>query len=447
MKQTIYKSTIFFFFISLIISCGSSKEVENPQPNWLVQKPIDNEYFYGVGKSHKYGDPTKYISKARGEALNDLAQEVSVNISSKSVLYKFENETGISEYYQDRINTSSKDYLEGFTPVDSYENQNAYWAFYKIKKTTYYRIKEERKQKAFNEAYALYNEGKSAEKANYVDAFKKYILSFERIKNYLGEDMIYQMNGEDFNISKEILVAIQNCLNQIKFNVPNKKLNYKRGDQILLDDSIITLVNLKNNPLEEYPIILNSKALEIYKTKRETNTSGSLDFDFKLNSTNDLERLNIEFDWRFLVNSTTNDLLIRKILSVVNVPKTELTFQIEQPKLFLNSSNATNLTQSINQSILSYFQKKKIKSSTESKARNIFKLSYKTKKYNSKGRIVFEISYVIKKQRKVVLENVFSKSFDKNMYGSFDAQELWKKTKSEFERKHLNSIYKKMIQE
>ncbi|WP_196895948.1 LPP20 family lipoprotein [Aureivirga marina] len=437
---------LFFISISLFISCGSPKEVETPLPTWIQQKPIDEAYFYGIGKSNKFGDATRYIAKARREALNDLAQEVSVNISSKSVLYKFENEAGISEYYQDRIKTSSQEYLEGFTPIDSHENQTSYWTLYKIKKTTYYKIKEERKRKSLSDAYNLYLEGKNEEKSNaYIKALKNYILAFEGIKYYLGDDTTFDLEGNEFDISKEIMLAIQECLNNMKLHIVHSNVQRNRGDQIELNTHYFTLKNKAGKILKEYPIILNSKALEVYDFAFQTNEKGSSTYEVILNSTNSSEKLEIALNWKNIVNSTTKDLLIRKILSSIKYPKETINFKIVQPSISLKSKYSSSLNKKIEESIVAYFGKKKIKESSNSK--NLYRINYSVKEKKSRENIVFEIVYSVKQKSKIILEKTFRKDFDNNMYGTYSSEELWKKVKNEFERKHLNSIYKKITQQ
>ncbi len=440
---------IFPFYVLLFLfSCGSVKKTEEILPNWVQQKPIDHEYFYGVGKSSKFGDATRYIAKARGEALSDLAQEVSINISSKSVLYKFENEAGISEYYQDRIKTNSKEYLEGFTPISFYENENSYWTLYQIKKATYYQIKEQRKQKAFSEAYQLLLEGQNLEKQfSYKNALKKYILTLERIKHYLGEDTSFEVGNKSINISKETMLSLQKCMDQLKIDTPKKEILKNRGETMLLDKSVLSFSNTENLFLAEYPILLNSKALEIYNLSRRTNKNGALDFEFNLNSSREKETLNASLNWRRIYNTTTNDLLIRKILSTIIPPKAHISIAISQPKITIKPHQLNNLGYLIKENIVSYFQKKKITEVANSKTKNTYIITYSIEEKKSNSTIIFELSYTVKIKNNTILKSVFSKNFEKNMYGNSTRQDLWKKVKNEFERKHLNAIYKKITQQ
>ena len=135
------------------------------------------------------GTSSEYIANARKDALADLAGEVSSQISSTSVYHTIENKYGHIESFDQRIETTVDDYLEGFEPVEFYENESSYWVYFRISKETYVEKKELKKQEALLTALTKYNSGLQEEKANKPkEALAFYLQGLQAIKPYLKEE-------------------------------------------------------------------------------------------------------------------------------------------------------------------------------------------------------------------------------------------------------------------
>ncbi len=118
----------FVFLMIVLASCAAKKQAAEfeAQPMWMKQKPIVPGYYVGVGSAKKVGKPEEYKEKARRDALADLAEGISLQVSSTSVLYTIETKQGLTETFDQQIKVSTDDYLEGFEPVGFYENENSY---------------------------------------------------------------------------------------------------------------------------------------------------------------------------------------------------------------------------------------------------------------------------------------------------------------------------------
>ena len=86
-------------FTLLLTSCGSPKEVAPieppaPRPSWVSSKPINSGMYSGIGMAYKSAG-ADYIAMAKNNALNDLASEISVNISSSSLFYQIEQDDNL----------------------------------------------------------------------------------------------------------------------------------------------------------------------------------------------------------------------------------------------------------------------------------------------------------------------------------------------------------------
>lgn len=110
----------------------------------MGKQPSNNGFKYiGVGFAEK-GKGTNYQIEAKKNALYDLTSEIKVNISSNSVLYTVQNNSNFNENFNSLIKLSNTDNIEGYTLVDSYENDKQYWVYYQLDKQEYANLKAQK---------------------------------------------------------------------------------------------------------------------------------------------------------------------------------------------------------------------------------------------------------------------------------------------------------------
>ena len=98
---------LIFASLLLLTACDSLKQSasqKSPPPEWVKTKPVNSFYYIGIGSAPKTGyDPADYTQTAQQQALGDLSREISVNISSSSVLSVIENNYHINENWSSEI--------------------------------------------------------------------------------------------------------------------------------------------------------------------------------------------------------------------------------------------------------------------------------------------------------------------------------------------------------
>ncbi|MCP4523694.1 MAG: hypothetical protein GY828_05785, partial [Candidatus Gracilibacteria bacterium] len=190
----------------LLFSCGSSSSLQkelNNLPEWVQLKPQSNLVYYGIGKSKKNGYPDMYIKQSEKEALSDLAQQISVQVNTSSLLYQFEGQNIQSDFYMSKSNITATDYFEGYSVAKQYENKDFFWSLLKISKSDYLRIKKERKQKVLNKAYQLFKQAIDFQKnAEHRLACLQFCKTLEIIKPYWNESTTFIVNNETIDLSQ-----------------------------------------------------------------------------------------------------------------------------------------------------------------------------------------------------------------------------------------------------
>ena len=120
--------------IGLLVGCaGSKKSAQVPvSPEWVQARPTSQIYYVGIGSARKTADPNGYMQAAKQSALADLASDISINISSNSVLSAFETQQRFFEDYSSTIKADAQKELEGYEIVETWEDLTNYWVYYKI---------------------------------------------------------------------------------------------------------------------------------------------------------------------------------------------------------------------------------------------------------------------------------------------------------------------------
>src|SRR6056297_2029137 len=129
--------SILFVSVIFLISCSSARISSNRQPEWVTSRPLDNSYYIGIGISSKAGSNPDYIQVAKSNALQDMASEISVEISGTSLLNQIEDEKGFREKFESNIQTKIADELEDYELVDQWESPDRYYVYYRLSKATY----------------------------------------------------------------------------------------------------------------------------------------------------------------------------------------------------------------------------------------------------------------------------------------------------------------------
>jgi hypothetical protein len=146
----ILRNRLLLFLSVLLLGCGSTKKLTEVEvlPDWVKTKPIIPGYYVGLGSAQKTMNPNEYQSGAKNNALADLTSDISVTISTESVLHQFESAMAYSEDYSSFTKTLAKENLEQYELINSYESQTHYYVLYSLSKEKYKVLKEKRKSEA-----------------------------------------------------------------------------------------------------------------------------------------------------------------------------------------------------------------------------------------------------------------------------------------------------------
>lgn len=261
-----------FLLAALIVSFQSCTIINAAQkkPQWAAQKPINNEYYIGIGKSDK--STNDYLQAAKNNALADLISEISVNISTHSLLHQFEDNSGFKESYESYIKLKAKENIEGYELVDTYEGKNEYWVYYRLSKADYARKKREKLEKAKDLSTDFFEKAKvSAKNYDINNAIIFYVKAFDAIQNHLDEDLsVFLLDEGQVYLDNAIFQSIQEIFSKMIIK-PGKEtftITTLSADNEPVYAKVKYKTSLEKQNLKNIPIVFSFPYLEIDTRER-----------------------------------------------------------------------------------------------------------------------------------------------------------------------------------
>ena len=315
MKRVYYLLLIPIFLNSCV--AGKKKSYDNlmaTAPEWVRKTPADPLYYHGIGAAAK--SSLDFREKARQNALSDIAGNISVNISSSSVLSQIEFDNKFSDYFRDNIKLSTKNYLEGYEMVESWETPDRYWVYYRLSKSEYERIKKERIQTALSQSTGDYREAeKSINAGNYAEAINNQIKAIEKIKDFLGEDLQSEIFGEGQSYTSRLFADLTATVQNIRIIYPVSSIDVKRGQKPENEKLTAQVTNEKNAHLTGVPVIITYSFSPGKKDELVSDANGTVRINTGIiNSKRKTEYISAFVNFDKMVRETTSDPVIRKLL-------------------------------------------------------------------------------------------------------------------------------------
>lgn len=335
-------STLVFVALVLLTGCKTLKQSDAqnaPLPNWAKTKPVNSLYYTGIGSASKIGfAPADYTQTAQQQALGDLSREISVTISSSSVLSVIENNYHINENWSSEIKASSDIFLQGYELVETWENKEYYWVYYRLSKDKHESLKAQRKNQAINDALLKYNEGiKQLNNNAYFEAFSFFADALAVLKPYMGESTAVNVNGENTDIARLCFSSMIDVLQSLQVKYSQSELEVVRGKNIASSEKTLMVYDTKNNPIANIPVEVSLSSGNLIQTKYVSDNTGKIVCDMnKITSSNKNETLSSGLDmvtW----SRVTKDPLVRNIIRQIPVSKSTLLITIRKPAFYIES--------------------------------------------------------------------------------------------------------------
>uniref|UniRef100_UPI003567A946 LPP20 family lipoprotein n=1 Tax=Ancylomarina sp. TaxID=1970196 RepID=UPI003567A946 len=310
-------------------------------PKWVKNRPVSSGYYIGVSVVSKNVD--NYMQLAKNKALQDLASQISINISSNSVLYQFEDNTSFKEEFESQVKTSLVQELEAYEFVASWNNKrgNEYWEYYRLSKKQYALLQRLKLNKAKRLAQNYFDEATMYEdKLDLIQALSYYVKSIKALKKHLDQDLSVMTFEGPINLGTEIFKRIQNIYTRTQLVPVNKNIKIEISTSIkdpfmvkaswASDEGEKELVNLPLN----FDFVTGGGLLDKHANTDEFGYASSQ--LTRVTSKEKLQKVEAALDLSSILNQDDEDYEIYKMfLTPELAPKCSIILNVERLKAYM----------------------------------------------------------------------------------------------------------------
>jgi hypothetical protein len=335
----------YSLIILLFVGCSAQNSMAKRRPpQWVKERPISTDHYIGIAVVKKDNSQTNYMQLAKNQALQDLCSEISISISSNSVLHQFENNTSFKEEFEANIRTSLVQDLEGYEMLGSWDNkkENEYWVYYQLSKNKYELLKRIKLNKAKKLSQTYFEEAKQYEQQLDIhQALSYYAKALDAIKNHLDEDLsILSFDGK-INLGTDIYNSIQNIFYRTQLSPDQNKIKLEistaKKEPILIKAS--WLGDEGEKILQQLPLQLTfTKGEGILNSKVSTDQFGYAASQLsKVTSNQKLQEIEVSIDLSAILDEKNeNHELNQLFFTPESAPKSKIIVNVERLKAYLN---------------------------------------------------------------------------------------------------------------
>ena len=333
---------------------------EVQRPAWVNTRPVTSMDYIGIGVASKARPD--YQEAAKKNALNDLASEISVTVEGNSLLYTLDRKYKFDEEFTSTINTSTKERIEGYELVNSFEDRNQYWIYYRLNKSEHARIKAERKQKAIDQATDLYGRAKAElSKGDLRSAFDLDLRALIAMKEYWGENDQVTVDGRSVPMANELFNDLQRMASGVRLAVLPERCAVDWSNRFKRELLITATYAEGSKALPQLPIIIEypghvGKVTESRNTDTEGRARTTVQ---RLDLTAARPAVVVRLDVDALVSKDLDPAFTAPLLGSLTITEAHVPIDRAMPTVFFKGEE-TNLGQRLNDAPLALVLKQEL---------------------------------------------------------------------------------------
>jgi len=331
MRKIIVFLTLFLLFFSILSGAKA--------PDWVTKRPIDNNYYIGLGVAEKDTETSEYIQKAKDRALNEISSEITVTISGATINKILEKAGVAKEEFESQIQSSTQAQLEGYELVDTWENKHQYWVYYRLSKMKYKQIRQEKIDIAANLSMDFYNKSEQHLSQNKVTEALQFLLqSLNPIEPYLSEPLEVSYNGQNIFLLNTIHSKIQTLLSTITLKPVKPEIDATIGKG--LPDPILFKAIYMQMPVANLPLgfrFIKGEG-ELIKNEKTAVNGLAMCRISKITSPDKMQVIQADVAINDLVAQDELNPIMRDIIQSLQIPSAKVLLNVSGPKVFIESS-------------------------------------------------------------------------------------------------------------
>ena len=327
---------LLMIFVPLLLPAAKKE-----QPAWILSRPVNSEYFCGVGHSFKSDNKELYKSDARKDALNNLASEISVQIFSSEEFISVVRNDKMKQEFTSLIQSRVKTDLEGYEFVEEYEDKKEYWVYYHLSKALYRENELKKMNDAVTNARSCFMIALAAErKSDYKTAIIQYAKSLDCVKKYINEYIEIEVDGKKENLINKSFRNISTLIADLEIKPAFPLIKVKQSEEVSADKLTFYLNSKENKAISGFPLIADYTERSITDYSKLTGPKGEVMFSIPaVRSTKNQEVFKVSLDLNAILLESAADYLVRKAILDTNTPGAEVLIDIVKPTLDIRVVN------------------------------------------------------------------------------------------------------------
>ena len=330
------RKTFCYSLLLLLFACGSTKqanEIEDTTPDWVINYPLSENYYTGIGIANKSKNPENYIQIAQQNALQNLASQIKVNIATQSVFVQMEREYGFEEEFKSDIKIKAEEHLEGYQLKGTHQSGDEYWVYYSLSKKKYAEVRQARMEEAMEQAKTLltFTTHQHSPKERYVH----FVKALEVLKPFLSEPLACQLEGRNVFLGSEIIAQFRSFMDNFRILSLNKKVKVMVGNKL---GELKFAVEFNKTRVENIPLVFASDILDVKPFSNATDENGLfVAIVPKISSTESVQKMQVGLDIEAWLKEATTDKFTQKLARGVKSHQITMPVYVYTPLVYVQS--------------------------------------------------------------------------------------------------------------
>lgn len=235
-----------------------------PKPSWVQQRPVEMGQYIGIGVARKNpNSPADHLEAARKQAFSDIAMQIKVRVDANSTQSQFEDRQSFSEEFRSFTRTMAQAELEECQLVDTWQNEQEYWVFYRLSQEDYRRSRMLKIQLAVNQALNhLQSARQSIQRSDVVATYDFCLRALDQLAPFSGERLVYEEDGASRSLLADIAELMMQTARQtqIEFSVKQWRIKMAHTPEDL--EVRVRYPGQGGEPVVGFPIKLRYNGVE-----------------------------------------------------------------------------------------------------------------------------------------------------------------------------------------
>jgi len=237
-----------------IASVVASTPASAQTPAWVLKRPVVEGYYVGIGSASTQAGESEFTAAARSGALNDIASQISVSLSSTVLQKVVETNDSLRSQLTAIVQTSARADLEDVELVGTFRDNEQYWVYLRIERSAYQQRRADKLRAAASLAADLLTRGRKAERQGQTtSALRSYAQSLVPLRQYLNEPLEGDVEGRRVYLANDAYASLQRLLDVIQIQ-PAKGNRLATIGRPLKPPYEVRVVGAGNMPVERLPV-------------------------------------------------------------------------------------------------------------------------------------------------------------------------------------------------